>query len=91
MIPEIQVLHNNFEGKKWNTNTQVEFIKKLAEGSDFDGKGSEKDMAFSARDRINRAPKALGFVDLKPYIKLTEAGENFISGNEQKKSYLDSC
>ena len=38
MIPEIQVLHNNFEGKKWNTNTQVEFIKKLAEGSDFDGK-----------------------------------------------------
>lgn len=42
MIPEIQVLHNNFEGKKWNTNTQVEFIKKLAEGSDFDGKGSEK-------------------------------------------------
>lgn len=29
MIPEIQVLHNNFEGKKWNTNTQVEFIKSL--------------------------------------------------------------
>ena len=80
MIPEIQVLYNNFEGKKWNTKTQVEFIKKLAEGNDFDGKGSEKDMAFSARDRINRAPKALGFVDLKPHINLTEAGENFISG-----------
>ena len=42
MIPEIQVLYNNFEGKKWNTKTQVEFIKKLAEGNDFDGKGSEK-------------------------------------------------
>ena len=88
MIPEIQVLHNNFEGKKWNTNTQVEFIKKLAEGSDFDGKGSEKDMAFSARDRINRAPKALGFVDLKPYIKLTEAGENFISGKRTEEVIL---
>ena len=88
MIPEIQVLHNNFEGKKWNTNTQVEFIKKLAEGSDFDGKGSEKDMAFSARDRINRAPKALGFVDLKPYIKLTEAGENFISGKRTEEVLL---
>lgn len=42
MIPEIQVLYNNFDGEKWNTNTQVEFIKKLAEGSDFAGKGSEK-------------------------------------------------
>lgn len=88
MSPEIQILHNNFEGKKWNTNTQVEFIKKLAEGSDFDGKGSEKDMAFSARDRINRAPKALGFVDLKPCIKLTEAGENFISGKRTEEVLL---
>lgn len=88
MIPEIQVLHNNFEGRKWNTNTQIEFIKKLAEGSDFDGKGSEKDMAFSARDRINRAPKALGFVDLKPCIKLTEAGENFISGKRTEEVLL---
>lgn len=66
MIPEIKVLYEYFEGKEWNPSTQVEFIKKLADGSDFDGKGSDKDMAFSARDRINRAPKALGFVDLKP-------------------------
>ena len=88
MIPEIQVLYNNFEGEKWNTNTQVEFIKKLAEGNDFDGKGSEKDMAFSARDRINRAPKALGFVDLKLNIKLTEAGENFISGKRTEEVLL---
>lgn len=88
MIPEIQVLYNNFEGKKWNTKTQVEFIKKLADGNDFDGKGSEKDLAFSARDRINRAPKALGFVDLKPHINLTEAGENFISGKRTEEVLL---
>ena len=88
MIPEIQVLYNNFEGEKWNTKTQVEFIKKLADGNDFDGKGSEKDLAFSARDRINRAPKALGFVDLKPHINLTEAGENFISGKRTEEVLL---
>lgn len=88
MIPEIQILHENFEEKEWNTSTQVEFIKKLAEGSDFDGKGSEKDMAFSARDRINRAPKALGFVDLKPQIKLTDAGEKFISGKRTEEVLL---
>ena len=66
MIPEIEVLHNNFEGQIWNTDTQVAFIKNLAESSDFEGQGSDKDMALSARDGINRAPKALGFVDLKP-------------------------
>lgn len=88
MIPEIQILRHDFEGEKWNTNTQVEFIKKLAGGNDFDGKGSEKDMAFSARDRINRAPKALGFVDLKPHIKLTEAGKYFISGKRTEEVLL---
>lgn len=88
MIPEIKVLYEYFEGKEWNPSTQVEFIKKLADGSDFDGKGSDKDMAFSARDRINRAPKALGFVDLKPQIKLTEAGKNFISGKRTEEVLL---
>lgn len=47
MIPEIEVLSQNFEGKVWNSNTQVEFMKKLAEGMDFQGKGSAKEMAFS--------------------------------------------
>lgn len=88
MVPEIHLLHEYFEGEKWNPATQIKFIKKLAEGNDFDGKGSDKDMAFSARDRINRAPKALGFVDLKPQIKLTEAGENFISGKRTEEVLL---
>ncbi|MDD7350276.1 MAG: AlwI family type II restriction endonuclease [Clostridiales bacterium] len=88
MIPEIEVLHNNFEGKIWNTDIQVEFIKKLAEGSDFEGQGSDKDMALSARDRITRAPKALGFVDLKPVIKLTEPGEKLLSGKRTEEVLL---
>ncbi len=88
MIPEIEVLHNNFEGKVWNTDTQVAFIKKLAESSDFEGQGSEKDMALSARDRITRAPKALGFVDLKPVIKLTEPGKKLISGKRTEEVLL---
>lgn len=88
MIPEIEVLAQYFEGKIWNTNTQVEFIKKLAEGNAFEGSGSEKHMALSARDRINRAPKALGFVDLKPTIKLTESGEKLISGKRTEEVLL---
>lgn len=88
MIPEIEVLHNNFEGEVWNKKTQVAFIKKLAEGNDFEGQGFDKDLALSARDRINRAPKALGFVDLKPTIQLTEPGKKLVGGNRTEEVLL---
>lgn len=88
MIPEIEVLEKYFVGKVWDSDTQVEFIKKLAEGKDFQGEGSAKEMAFSARDRINRGPKALGFVDLKPTIKLTEPGIRLISGKRTEEVLL---
>ena len=78
MIPEISLLVKDFTGKEWNTTTQEEFIKELVQDDHFEGTGSPKDLAFSARDRINRGPKALGFVDLKPSIQLTDAGKNFI-------------
>ncbi len=78
MIPEISLLVKDFTGKEWNTTTQEEFIKELVQDEHFEGIGSPKDLAFSARDRINRGPKALGFVDLKPSIQLTDAGKNFI-------------
>lgn len=88
MIPEIEVLHNNFEGKVWNPDTQVDFMKKLAVSNDFEGQGSDKHMALSARDRITRAPKALGFVDLKPVIRLTEPGKQFLSGKRTEEILL---
>lgn len=57
MIPEIKLLNEQFGGKKWNAKTQIEFIECLAKSDFFEGSGSPKDKAFSARDRINRAPK----------------------------------
>lgn len=88
MIPEIEVLVKNFEGEVWDTDTQIAFIKKLAEGGAFQGEGSAKEMALSARDRINRAPKALGFVDLKPTIQLTDPGKNLLSGKRTEEVLL---
>ena len=88
MIPEIEILEKYFEGELWNKDTQIEFIKKLADGKDFQGEGFAKELAFSARDRINRAPKALGFVDLKPKISLTQAGKSFISGKRTEEVLL---
>lgn len=88
MIPEIQLLHEKFSGKVWNTSTQEQFIDELAQSSFFEGKGSPSDKAFSARDRINRAPKALGFIDLKPNIELTSAGEALIYGKRPQEIFL---
>lgn len=88
MIPEIQLLHEKFSGLSWDKSTQEQFIDELAQSYFFEGKGSPTDKAFSARDRINRAPKALGFIDLKPYIELTEAGNAFIYGKRPQEIFL---
>lgn len=88
MIPEIALLHEKFEGKPWNKTTQEQFIDELASSSFFEGEGSPSDKAFSARDRINRAPKALGFVDLQPHIALTDAGKALIFSKRPQEVFL---
>ena len=47
-----------------------------------------KQTDFSARDRITRAPKALGFVDLKPVIRITEPGKRLIYGKRTEEVLL---
>ncbi len=88
MIPEIRLLGENFTGEMWNTDTQAEFMDELAESDFFEGSGSPSDKAFSARDRITRAPKALGFVDLSPLIRLTPAGKAFVYGKRPQEIFL---
>jgi len=80
IIPEIAILIDEFAGEEWNTDTQEEFFDTLYASEFYEGDIVPKDKAFAARDRINRAPKALGFVDLKPTLELTDAGERLLSG-----------
>lgn len=87
MIPEIRLLHDHFAGQIWNTETQRAFMKLLREENFFNGDGAN-DPAFSARDRINRAPKALGFVILSPTIQLTPAGEELVNSKRQDEIFL---
>lgn len=87
MIPEIGLLAENFSGKKWNKTTQTEFMELLREENFFNGTGSNSP-DFSARDRINRAPKALGFVKLSPVIELTEAGKMLVSSRRKEEVFL---
>ena len=87
MIPEIDLLRRKLEGKKWNTETQIAFMELLRNENFFNGSGNN-DPAFSARDRINRAPKALGFVLLEPKIILTNAGKALISAKRKEDVFL---
>lgn len=87
MIPEIELLHTHFAGHQWNNETQRAFMELLKEENFFNGEGAN-DPAFSARDRINRAPKALGFVILSPTIQLTPAGEELVNSRRKDEIFL---
>ncbi len=87
MIPEIDLLIKNFDGELWDYNTQSRFMEILGEEQFFHGKG-ENDPALSARDRINRAPKSLGFVRLKPVISLTPAGDALLNSKQKEEVLL---
>jgi hypothetical protein len=87
MIPEIELLNTHFSGQIWNTNTQRAFMELLKEENFFNGEGTN-DPAFSARDRINRAPKSLGFVVLSPTIRLTPAGTELVAAKRKEEIFL---
>ncbi|HUZ58523.1 MAG TPA: AlwI family type II restriction endonuclease [Hanamia sp.] len=80
IIPEIQVLIDSFAGKEWNTQTQIAFFHELFNSEFYEGSKMDDNISLAASDRITRAPKALGFVDLKPKIALTEVGKKLLSG-----------
>jgi len=87
MIPEIELLNSYFAGKQWNTETQTAFMQLLKDENFFNGAGAN-DPAFSARDRINRAPKSLGFVTLSPAIELTAAGQELVQTKRKEEIFL---
>jgi len=88
MLPEIKLLIENFSDQIWNKSTQEQFAKKLEESDFFEGSTSKSDAAFSARDRITRAPKALGFINLSPKIEITNAGNELLTSKYPKEIFL---
>ena len=87
MIPEIELLIESFNGKPWNPETQASFMGVLRDADFYHGEGAN-DPAFSARDRINRAPQSLGFVTLEPVVSLTPAGERLLSSKRKDEVFL---
>ena len=87
-ISEIETLGHVLTGKEWNPITQKEFMEVLVQEDFYVGTKTPIDPAFSARDRITRAPKAYGFVKLKPSVELTKAGKALISAKRKDEVLL---
>ena len=88
IVPEIELLSDKFEGRTWNEDTQSEYMHELVKMDFYQGSTNLKNPALSARDRITRAPKAYGFVDLKPTISLTNAGKAFVDAKYKEEVFL---
>jgi hypothetical protein len=89
IIPEIQILCDNFEGQKWSGNEELQaaFFQTLYDSEYYEGETFPTDPALAARDRMTRAPKAFGFVDLQPNVKLTQAGELLLTENRLDETF----
>lgn len=89
LIVDYLTMLTSFEGKKWNKETQAAFYEKMKKNLVSDTPvGKSSDPAFSARDKINRAPKLLGLVSLSPEISITEAGKVFLEKPELRQEVL---
>jgi len=82
IIPEIRILVEKYAGETWSGNSelQIRFFNDLFKSEFYEGSKMPSNISLAARDRITRAPKALGFVNLKPEIKLTDAGKSLLNG-----------
>lgn len=80
IIPEIALLTEKHTGEVWDKSLQTRFFNELLQSDFYEDQRPTKDQDWAARDRINRAPKAFGFIELKPTIQSTPAGASLLSG-----------
>lgn len=83
-------LLEEFEGRIWSpSTTQIEYYNRMVEKQEGDFEiGNSKNPAFSARDKVGRAPKAFGFVKLDPSIEITNAGKAFLNKNLETETLV---
>jgi len=88
-IPEIALLDEELRGCLWDSDSQKKFYYLLRERDFFESLNDKepKEPELAGRDRINRLPKALGFVKL-PVIGLTDAGKELLESNNKEEILL---
>jgi hypothetical protein len=74
----------------WDRNAQVRFSRLLTAADFFEGNVSDSHPDFSARDRINRAPRTFGLVLLRPggNLQITAAGRALLGAASPNDLFL---
>ena len=91
LADELRLLRDHgFERQPWDHEAQVRFSRLLAKADFFEGNVSESEPDFSARDRINRAPRTFGLVRLPrgAPLQLTKAGNALLEGRAPDDLFL---
>lgn len=88
ILPEVKLLIENFEGRPWDKKTQTEYMKSLVQSDFFEGEGPKKNLDLAARDRVNRAPQLLGFVNLENALQRTPIYDKAQSGVRLNELFL---
>lgn len=82
-------LIKDLDGVYWNKQTQTDFGKRWAASAG--GRSTPKDPAFTARDRVTRAPKLLGLITIPPMqtapIRLTKTGRLYLQLSNKRSLY----
>lgn len=90
-LPAVVELLEGFTERPWDKGAQKEYAREMFASETYEGEGgprSESD--FAARDRVNRAPRTLGFIRLakgRPPIILP-TGEALVVGGAQDDLFL---
>ena len=88
IVPEIRLLCENYTNKEWSEDTQRKYFDLLFDSEFYEGSSRPSDTALAARDRITRAPKSLGFVNLKPKIEITAAGAQLLAEKRTREIFI---
>lgn len=90
-LPAVIELLDGFMDRPWDKTAQKEYARQMFASEDYEGEGgSGSESDFAARDRVNRAPRTLGFIQLarsEPPIILP-SGKALVAGGAQDDLFL---
>jgi hypothetical protein len=90
-LPAVVKLLDSFVDRPWDKTAQKEYAGQMFASQDYEGEGgSGSESDFAARDRVNRAPRTLGFIRLarsEPPIILP-SGKALVAGGARDDLFL---
>jgi hypothetical protein len=89
--PELTILGDVADGRVWNREMQAEFFRRIVDSGTYESAGRPpKEPDQPGRERVHRAPRALGFVraETGSVLEITRAGQALIEGHDPSDLFL---